>query len=170
MTETPPASEYNFPAMQESSEARIKNHLTARGLWLGVAESCTGGFISHRITNIPGASAFFRGGIVSYANETKMALLGVQKSTLEQFGAVSEQTVKEMARGVRDILSVDFGLAVSGVAGPSGGTPEKPVGTVWIGLSAEGEELSERFFFQGDRHQIKEQAAQAALEIGRAHV
>lgn len=151
--------------MEKSSEERIKDLLTARDLWLAVAESCTGGLISHRITNIPGASTFFRGAIVSYANEAKMALLGVQKSTLEQFGAVSEQTVKEMAQGVRNLLSADFGLAVSGIAGPGGGTPEKPVGTTWIGLSAEGEEISQRFLFQGDRHQIKEQAAHAALDL-----
>lgn len=94
-----------------------------------------------------------------------MKLLGVRQSTLEQFGAVSQQTVTEMARGVRNILAVDFGLAVSGIAGPSGGTPEKPVGTTWIGLSAKGEEISQNFLFQGDRHQIKEQAAQAALNL-----
>lgn len=156
---------YNFSTMQDTLEERINRLLTGRGLWLAVAESCTGGLISHRITNIPGASAYFRGGIVSYANEAKMILLGVQESTLDRFGAVSEQTVKEMATGVRNVLSADFGLAVSGIAGPGGGTPDKPVGTTWIGLSTPGEEISQSFWFQGDRVQIKEQAAQAALEL-----
>lgn len=151
--------------MQDSPEERINRLLTGRGLWLAVAESCTGGLISHRITNIAGASAYFRGGIVSYANEAKMVLLGVQKSTLDRFGAVSEQTVKEMATGVRNILSADFGLAVSGIAGPGGGTVDKPVGTTWVGLSTSGEEIRQRFWFQGDRSQIKEQAAQAALDL-----
>lgn len=151
--------------MQESSEERIKEMLISMGSWLAVAESCTGGLVSHRITNIPGASACFRGGVIAYANEVKVALLGVRQLTLDRYGAVSEQTVREMARGVRKILSADFGLAVSGVAGPGGGTPEKPVGTMWIGLNTEGEEISQGFQFQGDRLQIKEQAAQAALDL-----
>ena len=110
--------------------------LRARGLKLATAESCSGGLIADRITDVPGSSDYFVGGIVSYAYEAKVALLHVSLDTLRNNGAVSRETVIEMARGVRTALEADIGVGVSGIAGPGGGLPEKPVGTTWIGLSA----------------------------------
>ena len=109
--------------------------LTRRGLHLAVAESCTGGLIGHRITNVPGSSEYYLGSVTAYAYEAKVRLLGVRWDTLNTFGAVSRETVLEMARGVRAVLGAEIGMAVSGIAGPGGGLPEKPVGTTWIGLS-----------------------------------
>jgi nicotinamide-nucleotide amidase len=145
-------------------EIRLGELLQQRGLNLAVAESCTGGLIGHRITNVAGSSTYFFGGVISYANKTKVRLLGVRTETLDQHGAVSRETVLEMARGVRQALAADIGLAVSGIAGPGGGTPEKPVGTVWIGLSAPGKEQAWLCHLEGDRVQIKEQAAERALQ------
>jgi PncC family amidohydrolase len=147
----------------QSLEVRIGELLRQHGLRLAVAESCTGGLIGHRITNVAGSSTYFIGGVTSYAYEAKVRLLGVQWKTLEKFGAVSRETVLEMARGVRNALAADIGVSVSGIAGPGGGTPEKPVGTTWIGLSASGHEHAWSYQFQGDRQQIKEQAAEQAL-------
>lgn len=144
-------------------EAHVGELLRQHGLRLAVAESCTGGLIGHRITNISGSSTYFIGGVTSYAYEAKVRLLGVRWETLEKHGAVSRDTVLEMARGVRNVLAADVGIAVSGIAGPAGGTPEKPVGTVWIGLSAPGNEQAWSYLLEGDRLQIKEQAAEHAL-------
>ena len=144
-------------------EARIGELLRQHGLRLAVAEFCTGGLIGHRITNVAGSSTYFIGGVTSYAYEAKVRLLGVRWETLEKHGAVSRETVLEMARGVRKVLAADVGIAVSGIAGPAGGTPEKPVGTVWIGLSAPGNEQAWSYHLEGDRLQIKEQAAEQAL-------
>lgn len=105
----------------------IEKHLT-----LGVAESCTGGFVSAQITKVPGASAYFQGSVVSYSNNVKINMLGVLPETLNEFGAVSEETIRQMAEGVRRALKTDVGIATSGIAGPDGGTPDKPVGTIWI--------------------------------------
>jgi PncC family amidohydrolase len=146
-------------------EVIVGELLLEKGLWLATAESCTGGLVGHLITNVSGSSNYYRGGVVSYANEAKMHLLGVRPETLEKFGAVSEQTVLEMARGVRKALQADIGISVSGIAGPTGGTPEKPVGTVWIGLSAPNGELVNHHLWTGDRLSIKEQSAQAALRL-----
>jgi PncC family amidohydrolase len=146
-------------------EVIVGELLLEKGLWLATAESCTGGLVGHLITNVSGSSNYYRGGVVSYANEAKMHLLGVRPGTLEAFGAVSEQTVLEMARGVRKALQADIGISVSGIAGPTGGTTEKPVGTVWIGLSASNGELVNHHLWTGDRVSIKEQSAQAALRL-----
>jgi PncC family amidohydrolase len=151
--------------LEKPVEAQIGEILTRRGLTLAAAESCTGGLVSHRITNVPGSSVYFMGGVVSYANSIKTGLLGVQAETLEKFGAVSRQTVIEMARGVRQSLKTDIGIAVSGVAGPGGGTPEKPVGLTWIGLSAPDWDEAREYAWPGDRLAVKEQSAQAALEL-----
>jgi nicotinamide-nucleotide amidase len=144
--------------------------LRQRGLRLAIAESCTGGLLGHRITNIPGSSTYYMGSVTAYAYEAKVRLLGVHWETLELHGAVSEETVLEMAKGVREVLAADVGLAVSGIAGPGGGTREKPVGLTWIGLSCEG--LRKEGFqkawkniWQGNRLQIKEQSAEHALEL-----
>jgi PncC family amidohydrolase len=146
-------------------EAQIGEILSERNLTLAAAESCTGGLVSHRITNVPGSSRYFLGGVVTYANAAKMALLGVQSETLENHGAVSRETVLEMARGVRRALCADIGVAVSGIAGPGGGSPEKPVGLTWIGLSAEGYDEARQFTWPGGRLAVKEQSAQALLEL-----
>ncbi len=139
--------------------------LRQRGLRLALAESCTGGLLGHRITNVPGSSTYFMGGVTAYAYEAKVRLLGVRWETLEQYGAVSRETVLEMACGARRALSADLGLSVSGIAGPGGGQPGKPVGLVWIGLSAPGVEQAWNFHFQGDRLEVKTQSAQQALQL-----
>lgn len=137
--------------------------MTELGLRLATAESCTGGLIGHKITNVPGSSSYYQGGVVSYSNDVKIWLLGVSPETLDRFGAVSRETALEMARGARSALEADVGLSVSGVAGPGGGTLEKPVGLVWVGLSLDGVELAQAFQFAGDRRAVKEQAAEGAL-------
>jgi PncC family amidohydrolase len=151
--------------VQQAIELTIGEMLRSRGLRLATAESCTGGLIGHRLTNIAGSSDYYLGGVIAYANPVKKGVLGVRSQTLEEHGAVSRETVLEMALGVRRALGADIGLAVSGVAGPGGGTPEKPVGLVWIGLSAPDLETARRYQFAGERLSIKEQAAQAALEL-----
>jgi PncC family amidohydrolase len=139
--------------------------LSQRGWTLAVAESCTGGLVGHRITNISGSSAYFEGGVISYSNEAKERILGVPHETLVEHGAVSRETALAMASGVRRLLHTDIGVSVTGVAGPTGGTPEKPVGLVYIGLAAEGAELCEEHAWHGDRATNKEHSAEAALKL-----
>jgi len=146
-------------------QEEIARALLERKWWIATAESCTGGLLAHTLTNIPGSSAYFRGGVVSYSNEVKMKVLGVKRETLEQYGAVSEQTAREMAEGVKNLMEVDVAVATTGIAGPGGGTPEKPVGLVYIGLATpEGVEVK-RFLFNGDRLYNKEQFCNAALNM-----
>jgi PncC family amidohydrolase len=151
-------------------EVLVGELLLQRGLWLAVAESCTGGLIGHLLTNVPGSSAYYMGSVTAYANEAKARLLGVSWDTLEKYGAVSAETVVEMARGIRLALTADIGISVSGIAGPTGGTPDKPVGTVWIGLSTPKEEYARRYLWSGDRQAIKKQSAQAALQLLVEHL
>lgn len=151
--------------MANSVEVQIGHLLRKRELKLAVAESCTGGLIGDRITNVPGSSEYFLGGLVAYANEAKVALLGVSWDTLNTKGAVSQETVLEMARGARRILNTDIAVAVTGIAGPGGGTPEKPVGTTWIGLVAKQGEWTRLFQFSGNREQNKISSANAALQM-----
>lgn len=151
--------------MTEQFAITLGGLLSETDLWLAVAESCTGGLIGHMITNVPGSSAYFRGGVIAYANEVKVESLGVSAATLEEYGAVSKETVVEMANGVREALDADIGLSVSGIAGPEGGTDEKPVGTIWIGLSTNDKEAADLFHFTGERLEIKEQAARMALQL-----
>src|SRR5215510_3508908 len=139
--------------------------LKARGLKLGAAESCTGGLIGSRITDIPGSSEYFLGSIVAYAYEVKVALLGVSWDTLNKYGAVSRETVLGMAYGARKQLKSDIAISVSGIAGPGGGTPEKPVGTTWIGLVTPDGEWAKVFHFTGSREENKSSSATAALEM-----
>lgn len=146
-------------------EILVGELLRKRGWRLAVAESCTGGLVGHRLTNVPGSSTYYMGSITAYAYEAKVRLLGVQWTTLEQHGAVSAETVLEMARGVRHALAADVGISVSGIAGPGGGTPEKPVGLVWVGLSGPDYESAWSFLWHGDRIKNKEDSAEAALEI-----
>ena len=150
--------------MSETIESRVGTLLRQRGLKLAVAESCTGGLIGHRITNVPGSSDYFIGGVIAYAYEAKVKLLGVSWVTLKTHGAVSRETVLEMAKGARRNFGVDIAVSVSGIAGPGGGLPHKPVGTVWVGLSAPDGEWAHVFSFQGDRQQNKAAAAEAALQ------
>src|SRR5438477_40651 len=134
---------------------------------LGVAESCTGGMIAERVTNIPGASATFIGGVVAYADVVKTAALKVPIETLETHGAVSEQTVRAMAEGAQRLFSADCTMAVTGIAGPGGGTPDKPVGTVWLAARVHTATRAVKRVFPGDRDEIRRRAAQAALDLLR---
>ena len=134
---------------------------------LGVAESCTGGMVAERVTNVPGASATFIGGVVAYADVVKTAALKVPIETLEAHGAVSEETVRAMAEGAQRLFSADCTIAVTGVAGPGGGTPEKPVGTVWFAARVHTAARAVRRVFPGDRDEIRRRAAQAALDLLR---
>jgi nicotinamide-nucleotide amidase len=144
-------------------EEEIGDLLQKHKLRIGVAESATGGLISHRITNVPGGSEYFEGSIVSYGYKAKTNLLGVKKSTLENYGAVSFETSKEMAHGVRSKMGVDIGLASTGIAGPSGGSSEKPVGLVYIGLATKDVLTSKEYVFHGNRDENKEAFSEAAL-------
>ncbi len=145
------------------------NELVARcarqGGTLAVAESCTGGLIAHLITNVPGASAVFLGGVVAYANETKAGTLHVPQELLAANGAVSEPVALAMATGVRRLLGADFGIAVTGIAGPGGGVPGKPVGTVYLSVAGPTRERTTRRMFTGDRAAVKAQTADAALAL-----
>ena len=151
--------------MTDLLEIRVGNLLRERGLKLALAESCTGGLVGDRITNISGSSEYFVGGVVAYAYEAKVALLGVSWETLNSMGAVSHETVLEMAHGARKSLSADIAVSISGIAGPGGGTPEKPVGTTWIGLVASDGEWTRLCQFDGNREQNKASAAEAALQL-----
>ena len=135
-------------------------------LTLAVAESCTGGLLGERITNIPGSSDVFLGGVIAYHNDVKRDQLGVQEDDIRRHGAVSEEVASQMAAAVRNRLGADIGIAITGVAGPGGGTPEKPVGLIWIAVSA-AETKARRFQLIGDRTEIRQRAAQAALEMLR---
>jgi len=138
---------------------------TGKLLTIGSVESASGGRIADRITNVPGSSDYFKGSVVAYSNEVKFALLGVKKATLENYGAVSEQTALEMARGGRKLLDVDICVSDTGIAGPSGATPEKPVGLFYLGLAARDESLSQKHAFPGNREENKRDAAEAALNM-----
>ena len=150
--------------MNSLPEFMIGEILRARNLKLVAAESCTGGLISSRITDVPGSSEYFLGSIVSYAYELKVSLVAVRWETLNTFGAVSRETVLEMAHGVRKRLDADIAISVSGIAGPGGGSPEKPVGTTWVGLAAPDGEWAKLFQFSGSREENKSASATAALE------
>jgi PncC family amidohydrolase len=151
-------------------EVLVGELLRRRGLRLAMAESCTGGLIGHLLTNVAGSSTYYMGSVTAYAYEAKVRLLGVSWDTLEKFGAVSSETALEMARGIRIALAADIGVSVTGIAGPTGGTPEKPVGTVWIGISTPNEEYARHFLWSGSRLAIKKQSAQAALNILVEHL
>jgi PncC family amidohydrolase len=148
-----------------SLEILIGDLLRARGLKLATAESCTGGLVGDRITNVPGSSDYYFGGMVAYAYEAKVALLGVSWDTLQAYGAVSRETVLEMARGARKVLGADLAVSVSGIAGPGGGLPNKPVGTTWLGLSSPEGDWARLHCFNGDRTRNKASSADAALQF-----
>jgi PncC family amidohydrolase len=151
--------------MKMMLEETLRDALRTRSLTLVTAESCTGGLVSDRITNISGSSEYFPGGIIAYSYEAKANLLGVSWETLNTHGAVSEETVLEMARGVRKLFNADIGISVSGIAGPTGGMPEKPVGTTCFGLATNTGEWARHFVWDGDRVQNKHYSSEAALQF-----
>jgi len=155
---------------RDDMETVVGKLLRAHNLQLSVAESCTGGLIAQRITNVPGSSSYFLGGVVSYANSLKIGYLGVAPELLEQHGAVSREVAEAMASGVLSSSGADIGLAVTGIAGPEGGTEEKPVGTVYIGIATPGGNWVSKFRFDGDRQQIRELSALTALDLVRKYL
>ena len=159
-----------FSSGHQDMEEIVGHALLEKGITIAVAESCTGGLISHRLTNVPGSSTYFQGGVVVYSNQVKMNLLNVSPETIETYGAVSECTVREMVRGVQKRFDTDLGLAVTGIAGPDGGSAEKPVGTVHIGLTAGDKILSSKYQFWGSRKQIKMETALMALDWVRRYL
>lgn len=152
---------------EDTLEEVVGKLLLSKGATLGTAESCTGGYIASLITSVPGASNYFRGSVIAYDNEVKQNLLGVKRGTLEQHGAVSEEVVLEMAVGAKDRLKVDYAIAVSGIAGPDGGTPGKPVGTVWIAVAGKGHAEARHFIFGDHRQRNIRRSAIAALNMLR---
>jgi PncC family amidohydrolase len=152
-------------SVEEPLEITVGRLLAEAGLTLGTAESCTGGLIAHRITNVAGSSSYFLGGIVAYAYDVKERVLGVSHATLYDHGAVSEQTAQAMASGARRLLGTDLAVAVTGIAGPGGGMPNKPVGLVYLALSARDELRCERHVWSGDRESNKWQSSEAALRM-----
>ena len=137
---------------------------------IATAESCTGGLVAHKITSIPGSSRYFQGSVVAYANEVKMQQLGVQASTLAEFGAVSEETVQEMVHGVVNLLHTDVGVAVSGIAGPDGGTEEKPVGTIWMAVGNKERTITKLIRGTKDRSKNMEYASVYAMNLVRQFI
>jgi len=161
---------YIFAAGDQNMEEVVGHLLLEKNLSISVAESCTGGLIGHRLTSVPGSSSYFHGGVVVYSNQSKVDLLRVDPRTLETHGAVSERTVEEMARGVKDRVKTDLGLAVTGIAGPDGGTRQKPVGTVHVGLAAREKTFSREYRFWGNRVQVKLNSSMMALDWVRRYL
>mgnify|MGYP006194008277 FL=1 len=156
-----------FSLTEDELQVVIGELLRKKNATLSTAESCTGGYIAHLITQVAGASDYFKGAVVSYANETKIESLGVNQKDIEQYGAVSKQVVEQMAVGVRNKLKTDYSIATSGIAGPDGGTEEKPVGTVWIAVASKNEVISQVFQFGKDRTINIERSAIAAFGMLR---
>ena len=146
-----------------SLEQEVGNLLRQKGLTLGVVESATGGLMSHLITNVPGSSDYYKGSVTAYSREAKVKIVGVKAATINKYGAVSHQVAEEMAQGGRKVLDADICLADTGIAGPTGATPGKPVGLFYIGLSHKGGTASRKHNFRGSREQNKLAAAQTAL-------
>ena len=143
---------------------QLAAHLTTQSKMLCTAESCTGGLIAKMLTDTAGSSDWFDRGFISYSNQAKMDMLGVQGATLQQHGAVSEAVVQEMAQGAIKNSGAQFSIAVTGIAGPGGATPDKPVGTVWFGFAHEQKVFMHHMVFAGDREQVREQSARYALQ------
>lgn len=154
--------------MPQDLESQIIRLLTRRQQTLALAESCTGGYIAHRLTNVPGASVVFLAGLVTYSDQAKRKFLKVSAASLKQHGAVSEAVAREMAEGARRACGADYALSVTGIAGPGGGTPGKPVGTVFIGLASAKKTWAFRRFNPGDRLAFKETTSDQALKELRA--
>jgi len=161
---------YIYGEGDTNMETEVGRMLVAAGKTVALAESCTGGMISSRMTDVPGSSAYFVGGVVAYSNAIKEAQLGVAAATLATHGAVSEQTAAEMATGVRRLSGADIGVAVTGIAGPEGGSAEKPVGTVCIGMATAADVISRRYQFWGNRDWVKILSSQVALDWVRRYL
>jgi nicotinamide-nucleotide amidase len=161
----PAVEQFRFHAESGDVVEAIAARLLSDGLRLAVAESCTGGLVAKRLTDRAGSSAYFVGGVVAYADQVKLEQLGVSSEALTRHGAVSEEVALQMASGVATSLAADVGLSITGIAGPSGGSAEKPVGTVWYAVSRGGEAVARRELFPGDRQQVRERSAQAALTL-----
>ncbi len=144
---------------------KVTEKLKKKHLSIATAESCTGGLLAHTLTNISGSSEYFDRGVVSYSNQSKIDLLDVAENTLEQNGAVSKQTAKEMAIGIKEKAKVDIGISTTGIAGPTGGTIEKPVGLVYIGIADSKNVKINKFNFKGDRLENKENTCNEALKM-----
>ena len=157
-------------AMTTDLSAWVGRELAARGLTLAVAESCTGGLLGHRLTTIGGSSGYFVGGVIAYSNAVKSSLLGVEAALIESQGAVSLDVAIAMAEGVAARLGADIGVGITGIAGPDGGTLDKPVGLVFIAVAGKAGGRVRRCAFEGDRGQIKTAAADAALELLREYL
>lgn len=153
-----------LPAETEQLAAELGQLLLRKKAWITTAESCTGGGIAYALTSTPGSSAYIDRGFITYSNKAKQQLLAVKSATLLQYGAVSEQTVTEMAVGAASASQADVAVAVSGVAGPGGGSPHKPVGTVWFGFAVFGHVVTAQRLFVGDRSQVRTQAIDYALQ------
>jgi len=164
------AARYAYAENQTDLASVVLNECDARGLTIAVAESCTGGLLGARLTAISGSSSVVIGGVIAYSNGVKKGLLGVTTESLERHGAVSEEVASEMATGVRRRLGVDIGVSITGVAGPGGGTPDKPVGLVWIAVDVRGDVRTHGSRFIGDRAEIRFRATQAALDLVRRMV
>lgn len=156
--------------MEESLPQLVGELLRARNLKLATAESCTGGLVGHLLTDVPGSSDYYLGGVIAYAYEAKTALLGVAADTLLAHGAVSEETARAMALGVRERLRADISIAITGILGPGGGTPTKPVGLVYVALLSTGTDWCRRYEWTGDRHENKQRSALAALQLLRQYL
>ncbi len=163
-------SEYIYSDEIQDLEFIIGKILQEKKLKIAVAESCTGGLIANRITNVPGSSEYFERGVVTYSNQSKIELLGVKPETIEKYGAVSEKTAIEMARGIRLNSHVDIGFSTTGIMGPTGATPDKPIGLVFIGYSDSNKEFARKFNFADNRIRNKERTAQAALDLLRRYL
>ena len=161
------AQKYIYSSNEMDLEDVVGELLTERKLTIAVAESCTGGMIVHRMTNVPGSSKYFNRAFVTYSNESKIELLSVAKELIDQYGAVSREVATAMATGAKKNAGVDIALSTTGIAGPTGGTPEKPVGLVWIGYADSSGSLALKFNFGDHRLRFKERASQAALELLR---
>ncbi len=166
----PKIAKYVYGFGADSLEGVIGKLLNKNNLTLATAESCTGGYLAHMITSVPGSSRYFKGSVIAYSNEVKIAQLGVSTEDLKQQGAVSEEVAKAMAKGVRKELNADIAIAITGIAGPDGGTVEKPVGTVWIAYSDKHKTLAKKFNFSRDRTFIVHWSALAALNMIRLNV
>ena len=160
-------SRYIYGTDEEDLETVLGGMLAQKKLTVAVAESCTGGLIAHRLTNVAGSSSYFERGVVTYSDASKISLLGVPPAMIAAHGAVSREVAASMAGGIRQAAGTDIGLSTTGIAGPSGGTPEKPVGTVWIGLADTAGTVALKFNFGEGRARVKERASQAALELIR---
>jgi nicotinamide-nucleotide amidase len=161
---------YIFAGGNESLEEVVGRSLAEKGLTIAVAESCTGGMVGHRLTNVPGSTKYFLGGVVAYHNAVKSHLLRVAPETIERHGAVSGETAREMASGAREVLGAEIGLSVTGIAGPGGGSRQKPVGTVFLALAGPDKVFSGRYRFWGTRDQVRLNASTMALDWVRRYI